>query len=51
MLSIFKPAPHIQRLPADKVDPVYRKLRWQIFWLRSVLSSPKELCVSDAISC
>ena len=31
MLSIFKPAPHIERLPADKVDPVYRKLRWQIF--------------------
>ncbi len=31
MLSIFKPAPHIERLPADKIDPVYRKLRWQIF--------------------
>lgn len=31
MLSIFKPAPHIERLPADKIDPVHRKLRWQIF--------------------
>lgn len=31
MLSIFKPAPHAPRLPAEKVDPVYRRLRWQIF--------------------
>ncbi|MDN0019201.1 glycerol-3-phosphate transporter [Providencia stuartii] len=31
MLSIFKPAPHISRLPAEKIDPVYRRLRWQIF--------------------
>ncbi|HFT1529981.1 TPA: glycerol-3-phosphate transporter, partial [Providencia stuartii] len=28
---IFKPAPHISRLPAEKIDPVYRRLRWQIF--------------------
>lgn len=31
MLSIFKPAPHQARLPADRVDPTYRRLRWQIF--------------------
>ncbi len=31
MLSLFKPAPHIQRLSADRIDPVYRRLRWQIF--------------------
>lgn len=31
MLSLFKPAPHIQRLTADRIDPVYRRLRWQIF--------------------
>jgi OPA family glycerol-3-phosphate transporter-like MFS transporter len=31
MLSIFKPAAHIARVPSDKVDPLYRKLRWQIF--------------------
>lgn len=31
MLSLFKPAPHIQRLSADQIDPVYRRLRWQIF--------------------
>ena len=30
MLSLFKPAPHIQRLSADRIDPVYRRLRWQI---------------------
>ncbi|WP_325984546.1 glycerol-3-phosphate transporter [Providencia stuartii] len=28
---MFKPAPHISRLPAEKIDPVYRRLRWQIF--------------------
>ena len=31
MLSIFKPAAHTARVPSDKVDPLYRKLRWQIF--------------------
>lgn len=31
MLSIFKPAQHIARLPQDKIDPTYRRLRWQIF--------------------
>lgn len=31
MLSIFKPAAHIARVPVDKVDPLYRRLRWQIF--------------------
>ncbi|MBI6547227.1 glycerol-3-phosphate transporter [Xenorhabdus lircayensis] len=31
MLSIFKPAPHKARLPAQEADPLYRRLRWQIF--------------------
>ncbi len=31
MISMFKPAPHTARLPKDKIDPTYRKLRWQIF--------------------
>jgi len=31
MLRIFKPAPHRPRLPAQDIDPVYRRLRVQIF--------------------
>ncbi|EOL9010834.1 glycerol-3-phosphate transporter [Cronobacter malonaticus] len=31
MLSIFKPAPHRARLPDGEIDPLYRRLRWQIF--------------------
>src|SRR5699024_5871777 len=31
MFNLFKPAPHIARLPADQIDPVYKRLRWQIF--------------------
>lgn len=31
MLSIFKPAPHQSRVPDAQVDPLYRRLRWQIF--------------------
>ena len=31
MIGIFKPSPEIPRLPADKVDPAYRRLRWQVF--------------------
>lgn len=31
MISFLKPAPHIERLPADQIDPVYKRLRWQIF--------------------
>ena len=31
MLSIFKPAAHVKRLPDAQVDPTYRRLRWQIF--------------------
>ncbi len=30
-LSLFSPAPHIERLPADRLDPVYRRLRIQVF--------------------
>ena len=32
MLSLFRPAPHIDRLPADKVDPFYKRMRWQMFF-------------------
>ncbi len=31
MISFLKPAPHIERLPADQIDPLYKRLRWQIF--------------------
>ncbi len=31
MISFLKPAPHIERLSADKQDPTYRRLRWQVF--------------------
>ena len=29
--QLFKPAPHAERLPADRVDSEYRKLRLQVF--------------------
>jgi len=32
MLSIFKPAPHRPLVAEDQVDPLYRRLRWQIFF-------------------
>lgn len=31
MLSLFKPAPPIDRLPEDKIDSEYKKLRLQVF--------------------
>ena len=31
MINIFKPAPHIERVPENKVDPLYKRLRVQIF--------------------
>jgi len=31
MLGIFRPAPHTARLPSDRIDPAYNRLRWQIF--------------------
>lgn len=31
MINIFKPAPHIPRLPKDEIDPLYKRLRIQIF--------------------
>lgn len=31
MIGIFKPSPDAPRLPADKIDPTYRRLRWQVF--------------------
>ena len=30
-LNFFKPAKHIARLPQDKIDPAYKKLRIQVF--------------------
>lgn len=31
MIGFLKPAPHLPRLPAERVDLVYRRLRWQVF--------------------
>ncbi|OYD07390.1 glycerol-3-phosphate transporter [Paludifilum halophilum] len=31
MIGIFKPAPHKERLAEDRIDPVYRRLRLQVF--------------------
>ena len=31
MFSLLKPAPATTPLPADRIDPEYRRLRWQIF--------------------
>ncbi len=31
MLSLLKPAPAIPPLPADRIDPEYRRLRIQVF--------------------
>ncbi len=39
MLSIFKPAAHKARLPAAEIDPLYRRLRWQIL-LASLVMLP-----------
>lgn len=30
LLKIYKPAKHIDRLPSDKIDPEYKKLRFQM---------------------
>lgn len=29
--AIFKPAEHVERLPAEKIDPTYKRLRFQVF--------------------
>ncbi len=31
LTQLFKPAPHKERLPADRIDSEYRKLRLQVF--------------------
>jgi MFS transporter, OPA family, glycerol-3-phosphate transporter len=31
MLGFFKPAPLAPELPLDRIDPEYRRLRWQVF--------------------
>ena len=31
MISFLKPAPAIPELSADRIDPSYRRLRWQVF--------------------
>lgn len=48
MLSIFKPAAHISRVPVDKVDPLYRKLRWQIFMGIFSVTPPTIWCVKTS---
>lgn len=32
MISFFKPAPHLKQVPDQEVDPLYRRMRWQIFF-------------------
>ena len=32
MMGFMKPAPHIARLPADRIDAEYKRLRMQVFW-------------------
>ncbi len=31
MISFLKPPPHKELLPDERIDPVYKKLRWQVF--------------------
>ncbi len=31
MVSFLKSAAHIDRLPIEKIDPTYKRLRWQVF--------------------
>lgn len=31
MMKFLKPAPHKERLPLDRIDPEYKKLRFQVF--------------------
>ena len=31
MIAFLKPAPHAEPLPAERVDPEYRRLRLQVF--------------------
>lgn len=31
MFSVFKPAPDQERLPVDRIDPEYTRLRWRVF--------------------
>ena len=31
MIGFLKPPPHRELLPAERVDPTYRRLRWQVF--------------------
>ena len=32
MMGFMKPAPHVARLPADRIDAEYKRLRMQVFW-------------------
>src|SRR3990172_6677335 len=31
MIGMLRPAPHVDRLPPERVDPTYRRLRRQVF--------------------
>lgn len=31
MFNFLKPAPEVERLPDDQIDPEYKKLRFQVF--------------------
>lgn len=30
-MNFLKPAPHTKRIDAEKIDPTYKRLRWQVF--------------------
>ena len=53
MVSFPKPAPVIDRLPVERIDPEYKRLRRRVFighlhWLRRLLSGAEELLAGDA---
>ena len=48
MMSIFSPAPHIERLPEGQIDSTYKRLRKEVFagtfyWLCYILFDPSKL--------
>lgn len=47
MMSIFSPAPHIERLPEGQIDSTYKRLRKEVFagiyWLCYILFDPPKL--------
>ncbi len=44
MLGFLKPLPEKPLLPEDKIDPTYRRLRWQVFMEFSLVMPLIILC-------